>query len=61
MSENITISTKEYVRLLVIEEQLTRLYAGGVDDWEWHGESLNPDNAPDMDEFKKKLRTEYGI
>jgi hypothetical protein len=52
----ITISKKDYLRLLVNSEILNRLYSGGVDDWEWYGESLNPDNEPDMEEFKKRIQ-----
>lgn len=49
----ITISKEAYLRFLVNSEILNRLYSGGVDNWEWFGESLNPDNEPDMEEFKK--------
>jgi len=28
------------------------LEVGGVDNWEWYGESMNPDDQPDMDDFK---------
>ena len=48
----ITISKKAYLRLLVASEELDRLEIGGVDNWEWYGESLNPDGKSDMDEFE---------
>ena len=48
----ITISKKEYLSLLVTAEVLTRLEIGGVDNWEWYGESLNNDDLIDLDTWK---------
>lgn len=55
MDGEITIPKEEYVRLVVADETLNRLGMGGVDNWEWYGESLNPDGEPDMDEFEEEL------
>jgi hypothetical protein len=38
--ETVTISLKKYNELLHQEKILDALYAGGVDNWEWYGESL---------------------
>lgn len=40
MSETVTISKEEYKRLLRSQLELSALHAGGVDNWEWYGESL---------------------
>lgn len=53
MKGNITITKKLYLQLQVDSETLTKLEAGGVDNWDWYGESLNPDGEPDMDEFEE--------
>lgn len=39
--EMITISKKRYDELVDQEEMLEALQAGGVDNWEWYGESLS--------------------
>lgn len=36
----ITITLKEYKSLLKDSRKLAALEAGGVDNWEWYGESL---------------------
>ena len=53
MEGNVTITKKHYLQLQINSEELTRLEAGGVDNWDWYGESLNPDGEPDMDEFEE--------
>jgi len=60
MVEQITISKKEFLRLKVAEEKLDRLELGGVDNWDWYDESLNPAGQPSFDEFedREKLRIE---
>lgn len=40
MEEMISIPKKKYDELLKNSEILEALYAGGVDNWEWYGESL---------------------
>lgn len=41
MSETVTITLKEYENLLYDSRKLAALEAGGVDNWEWYGESLS--------------------
>lgn len=50
------ISKKEYFRLKKAEWILNLLEAGGVDNWEWYGESLNPDGELSFDDAEAKLR-----
>lgn len=38
--ETVTISKSEYQRLLRADRELSALHAGGVDNWEWYGDSL---------------------
>jgi len=40
MEDNITINKKEYDALQKDSRKLAALEAGGVDNWEWYGESL---------------------
>jgi len=60
MGDNVTISKKLYLRLQVDSEMLTRLEVGGVDNWEWYGESLNPDDKPSLDEFEENEEVRIG-
>lgn len=41
--------------LLIDQERLCRLEEGGVDNWEWYGEALNPEGEVDLDEFDLEL------
>lgn len=56
MDEKIEITKKEYLRLLIAEETLNRLEHGGVDNWEWYSESLNPEGEERLDEFEAKTK-----
>lgn len=38
----ITITKEEYLALRIASLNLSMLEAGGVDNWEWHSESLRP-------------------
>ena len=38
--ETVTISSKEYKELLERDKLLSALEAGGVDNWEWYGASI---------------------
>lgn len=38
--DNVVISRKEYEELLESSKVLEALYAGGVDNWEGYGESM---------------------
>lgn len=40
----VTISEKEYKRLLADSEFLQRLHEAGVDNWEWYGEACKDDD-----------------
>lgn len=53
--DTITIPKAEYVDLLIAREMLARLEAGGVDNWGYYGEALNPEGAGSMSEFAKAL------
>ena len=50
--EYIAISAEEYQNLLTDSITLRALELGGVDNWEWYGESIS--------EFKKELPNSYG-
>jgi len=39
---NVVITREEYRKLKMAQEQLRCLEAGGVDNWEWYGDSLRP-------------------
>lgn len=53
--EGLTVIKKsEYLALRMAAEELSRLEAGGIDNWEWYSESLNPDDQDDLDTFKEK-------
>ncbi len=39
--EKVFITREEYEDLLKDAETLQKLYAGGVEDWEWYEESLS--------------------
>ena len=56
----VLISKNEYLKLLNMRDRLYLLDAGGVDNWEWYGASLYPDNEDGIEELerKNKLRVE---
>ena len=58
MEGNITISKDEYFRLRQNSLQLNLLECGGVDNWEWYGDSLNPDGEKDFEEKIIDLKQE---
>ena len=53
MEGMVTISKREYLNLRLRKEEMRRLEAGGVDNWEWYGESLCPEGKPDMEEYEE--------
>lgn len=58
----IEIAIKEYVELLIAQEELARLECGGVDNWKWYGESLRGDDGEEsMEDFRERLYKEYGV
>lgn len=52
------ITKEEYYRLKKAELELNLLEIGGVDNWEWYGESLNPEGEESFEEKQKKLHIE---
>lgn len=55
----VTINKKEYFSLLEDSEILKRLENGGVDNWDWFGESIHgDDNDETMDEWEERVRKE---
>lgn len=57
----VTITVNEYYSLKVAKEKLERLEASGVDNWDFYGDSLNPEGELTMQEFREKLAKELGI
>lgn len=47
----IKISKERLAHLLRREQELKLLENGGVDDWEWYGDSLNPDDGITYDDI----------
>ncbi|KKK72819.1 hypothetical protein LCGC14_2900050 [marine sediment metagenome] len=58
MNGNITITKDEYFRLRKAALKLNLLEIGGVDNWEWYGESLNPDGEKCIDDKEEDLKKE---
>ncbi|MEW4567402.1 hypothetical protein AB1L88_05990 [Tautonia sp. JC769] len=52
--------TKEeyYRRLKCAELKLDMLEAGGVDNWDWYGDSLNPDGEQSYSDLRDELKAE---
>lgn len=55
----IEIPMKEYVQLLKDSERLARLDAGGVDNWDWYGASLYPEDEEPFDEFCERIDKQF--
>lgn len=58
MSNTITITKEEYISLLKQEVRLNMLENGGVDNWEWYGESLNPEGEESYEDLCKQIEEE---
>lgn len=54
--DTVTITKQEYFSLLKQNLRVERLDNGGVDNWEWYGESLNPEGEPDWDDAVEEIR-----
>lgn len=54
------ITKQRYLELLRSEEILSRLEADGVDNWEWYGESLNPQGELSIRELMEKTNQSLG-
>ena len=48
----VEISKERLAKLLRKEQELRLLENGGVDDWDWYEESLNPDDGITYDEIQ---------
>ena len=48
----VEISKERLAKLLRKEQELRLLENGGVDDWEWYGGSLNPDDGITYDDIQ---------
>ena len=53
MEGMITITKKEYLNLRIDSERLARLENGGVDNWDWYGDSLNPEDEISMHDWEE--------
>lgn len=58
MIETIEIPCLEYFNLRKDSEMLSRLEQGGVDNWEWYGDSAFGEDKQDWDEFEEDLKDE---
>ena len=52
------ITQEEYYRLKCAELKLDMLEAGGVDNWDWYGDSLNPDGEKSFSDWRDELKKE---
>jgi hypothetical protein len=52
------IAKEEYYRLKCADIKLAMLEAGGVDNWDWYGDSLNPDGGKSFSDLCDDLKTE---
>ena len=59
MEKTITITVKEYKSLLKDSEKLNFLEIGGVDNWAWYGESLNPEGYESYEETCNRIDKKY--
>jgi len=57
-NSTITITKREYFELKCAEIQISMLEAGGVDNWDWYGEALNPEGELSYREEKAQLHKE---
>ena len=55
----ITITKREYRQFLKDSEKLARLEAGGVDNWDWYGLSLYPEDEEPFYEFCERIDREF--
>lgn len=50
-TNKVEISKKRLAKLLRDEKELQLLENGGVDNWDWYGDSLNPDEGVTYDDI----------
>jgi hypothetical protein len=58
MERLMDITKEEYYHLKCAELKLDMLEAGGVDNWDWYGESLNPGGGRSFSDLCDELKTE---
>lgn len=56
----VTISKQEYANLKKSQVKLQMLEGGGVDNWDWYGDSLNPDGEPSYSDLCDEIDAEIG-
>lgn len=54
----VEISKETLTRLRIAEMRLHRLEAGGVDNWEGYGYSLNPDGELSYEDMVEQIKKE---
>lgn len=50
-TNKVEISKERLAKLLRDEKELQLLENGGVDNWDWYGDSLNPDEGVTYDDI----------
>ncbi len=58
MEGMITITKAAYASLRKADAKLNLLEAGGVDNWDWYGDSLNPDGEQSYSDICKEIDDE---
>ena len=51
-TNKVEISRERLAKLLRKEQELRLLENGGVDNWDWYGDSLNPDDSITYDDIQ---------
>lgn len=52
------ISKEDYFRMKSAEVKLTLLEHAGVDNWDWYGDALNPDDEESFSDWQDRFRKE---
>lgn len=58
MDGMITITKKAYIELRFAEVRLNRLHNGGVDNWDWYDDSLNPEGEESLEDIYEAIKCE---
>ena len=51
-TDKVEVSKERLAKLLRDERELQLLESGGVDNWEWYDDSLNPDDGITYDDIQ---------
>lgn len=54
----VLISMERLAELLIAEQTLNLLQRGGVDNWDWYGDSLNPEEGPSIDDITDQINAQ---